>query len=70
LVFLLIMTTWALVLNLIDFVRDGDWLLAPLDLIILVLAGWLIVEASTAIVKARREQPVGGEMRSDRDTRT
>jgi carbon starvation protein len=70
LVFLLIMTTWALVLNLIDFVRDGDWLLAPLDLIILVLAGWLIVEASTAIVKARRDQPVGGEVRSDRDTRT
>jgi carbon starvation protein len=68
LVFLLIMTTWALILNLIDFVRDGDWLLAPLDLIILVLAGWLIFEAATAIVKARREHPVTDEVDLDRGT--
>jgi carbon starvation protein len=67
LVFLLIMTTWALVLNLIDFVRDGDWLLAPLDLIILVLAGWLIFEASTAILKARREQSARQETTVDKD---
>jgi carbon starvation protein len=57
LVFLLVMTTWALIQNLIDFVRDGDWLLAPLDLIILVLAMWLIVEASLAIVRARSGRP-------------
>jgi len=61
LVFLLIMTTWALILNLIDFVRDGDWLLAPLDAIILVLAGWLIFEAAGAIVKARRGEAVGDQ---------
>jgi carbon starvation protein len=53
LTFLLIMTTWALLLNLRDFVRDGDWILAPLDAVILVLAGWLIVEAVLAIRKAR-----------------
>jgi carbon starvation protein len=53
LVFLLTMTVWALVLNLIDFVRDGDWLLAPLDAIILVLAVWLVVEAFLGIRKAR-----------------
>ncbi|MEX2501659.1 MAG: carbon starvation CstA 5TM domain-containing protein, partial [Trueperaceae bacterium] len=56
LVFLLIMTTWALLLNLADFVREGDWLLAPLDLIILVLAAWLIFEAGSAILRARSEQ--------------
>jgi carbon starvation protein len=53
LVFLLTMTVWALVLNLIDFVREGDWLLAPLDAIILVLAAWLVVEAFLGIRKAR-----------------
>jgi carbon starvation protein len=53
LVFLLAMTTWALVLNLLDFVREGDWILAPLDLIILVLAAWLVVEAFLGIKKAR-----------------
>jgi carbon starvation protein len=58
LVFLLTMTTWALVLNLIDFVQEGDWLLAPLDLIILVLAGWLIVEAALGMKRAREERVV------------
>lgn len=53
LAFLLVMTTWALVLNLVDFVREGDWVLAPLDAIILVLAGWLIVEAVAGIRRAR-----------------
>jgi carbon starvation protein len=58
LVFLLTMTTWALILNLVDFVQEGDWLLAPLDLIILVLAGWLIVEAALALQRARKETAI------------
>jgi carbon starvation protein len=58
LVFLLTMTTWALILNLIDFVQEGDWLLAPLDLIILVLAAWLIVEAALALQRARKETAI------------
>jgi carbon starvation protein len=55
LVFLLTMTTWALIVNLKTFIDNRDWLLAPLDLIILVLAAWLIVEAALAMSKARRE---------------
>jgi carbon starvation protein len=55
LVFLLAMTTWALLLNLRDFIQEGDWVLAPLDLIILVLAVWLVAEAFLALRKARRE---------------
>jgi carbon starvation protein len=65
LVFLLVMTTWALFINLIDFVRDGDWLLAPLDAIIFALALWLIVEAFGAIRRARAGEPVGDEARDD-----
>jgi carbon starvation protein len=52
LVFLLVMTTWALILNLAEFVEKGQWVLAPLDLIIFVLALWLIVEATIALRKA------------------
>ncbi len=54
LIFLLAMTSWALLLNLANFIRDGDWLLTVLDLIIFVLAIWLIVEAVMALGRARR----------------
>jgi carbon starvation protein len=60
LVFLLAMTVWALLVNLRDFVADGDWLLAPLDLIILVLALWLVGEAFLAIRSARADGATGG----------
>jgi carbon starvation protein len=55
LTFLLFMTVWALFINLQEFVRNGDWLLAPIDLAIFVLACWLIVEAVLAIRGARAE---------------
>ena len=55
LTFLLFMTVWALIINLREFLANGDWLLTPLDLAIFVLAGWLIVEAVIAIRNARSE---------------
>jgi carbon starvation protein len=55
LVFLLAMTTWALILNLRNFIEAEQWVLAPLDLVIFVLAIWLIVEAALALRKAYRE---------------
>jgi carbon starvation protein len=62
LTFLLFMTTWALFRQLFDLIRDGDWLLTVLDLIILVLAVWLIVEAVQGIRKARAGEPVGEDV--------
>ncbi len=62
LVFLLAMTTWALVLNLRNFIQQEQWVLAPLDLVIFVIALWLIVEAALALRKAfaeRRDGSVG-----------
>jgi carbon starvation protein len=53
LTFLLVMTVWALFINLREFVSNRDWLLAPIDLAIFVLAVWLIVEAVLAIRGAR-----------------
>ena len=60
LVFLLAMTAWALIVNLINFIEIGQWVLAPLDLVIFVLAMWLIVESALALTKARREVAAGG----------
>jgi carbon starvation protein len=54
LVFLLVMTSWALLVNLRNFVEAGEWVLAPLDAIIFVLALWLIAEAALVWRKLRR----------------
>lgn len=51
LVFLLVMTSWALIVNLANFIREGQWVLAPLDAVIFLLAVWLIVEAAIALRK-------------------
>ncbi|MGH3087795.1 MAG: carbon starvation CstA family protein, partial [Rubrobacteraceae bacterium] len=56
LVFLLSMTTWALIINLGNFLSEGAWLLLVLDIIIFILAVWLIVEASAAMNRVRNER--------------
>ncbi len=64
LVFLVVMTVWALVIQLRDFAVSGDamqtFLLAPLDGVILLLALWMMVEAAIALNKARKSPPVAG----------
>ncbi len=60
LVFLLAMTTWALSLNLRNFVQNDQWVLAPLDAIIFVLALWLIAEAAMSLRSAFRERSLTG----------
>jgi carbon starvation protein len=62
LVFLLVMTSWALIKNLQNFIEAEQWVLAPLDAIIFVLAIWLIVEAGLALRKAFAERPPTGPM--------
>ncbi|MFV2103747.1 carbon starvation protein A [Micromonospora sp. LOL_024] len=52
LVFLLLMTTWALIVQLREFIEADEWVLAPLDALIFVLALWLIVEAVLALRRA------------------
>jgi carbon starvation protein len=55
LAFLLVMTTWALILQFIDLVDEGDWLLVVLDAAIFVLAVWLIIEAVGGLLRAKRD---------------
>ena len=52
LVFLVAMTTWALIVNLGNFIEQGEWVLAPLDALIFVLALWMIVEAARGLAAA------------------
>jgi carbon starvation protein len=71
LVFLLVMTSWALIVNLRNFIEAEQWVLAPLDAIIFVLAIWLIVEAIVALRRssgrARGQEtpgPIGDDSQS------
>jgi carbon starvation protein len=59
LVFLLTLTTWALFIQLFEFIEAEEWVLAPLDAIIFILAVWLIIEAVIALRRtwAQRDQP-------------
>ncbi|WP_165367752.1 carbon starvation protein A, partial [Phytoactinopolyspora endophytica] len=71
LVFLLIMTSWALFIQFFEFIDEGEWVLAPLDAIIFVLAVWLIVEAIGAMRRAlaeRRATAGGGDSGAGAET--
>ena len=56
LAFLLVMTSWALIVNLVRFVEAEQWVLAPLDAIIFVLAIWLMVEAAMSLRSAFQDR--------------
>ncbi|NED95795.1 carbon starvation protein A [Phytoactinopolyspora alkaliphila] len=59
-VFLLVMTTWALIIQLGEFWDAPErWVLVPLDLVILVLALWLIVEAGIALRRSLADRRTG-----------
>ena len=58
LVFVTAMSLWAAVLQLGTFLEAGNWLLLVLDVIIICCAIWVIVEAFTAISRARKEPAV------------
>ena len=60
LVFLLVMTSWALIVNLGRFIAADQWVLAPLDALIFVLAMWLIAEAALSLRSAFRERDLAG----------
>lgn len=63
-VFVTIMTVWALLLNLRNFIQQDEWVLAPLDAIILVLAMWVIVEALMSMRDIRSKRAKGGSGKS------
>jgi len=57
LVFVLLVSVYALIIQLGGFLADGNWLLLVLDVIILIAAVWVIVEAAVALNRARTSDP-------------
>ena len=56
LAFLLVMSLYALVVQLVKFYDDQNWLLLSMDVVILIAALWVAFEAMIAMAKGRREQ--------------
>lgn len=53
LVFLVLMTVYALLVQLRQFYIDGNWLLVIMDVVILIAALWVALEAAIAINRTR-----------------
>ena len=53
-IFVLFMTIYAALVQLFSLFRDGNWLLFTLDVIIVVAASWVLVEAVIAMLAARK----------------
>lgn len=53
-IFLIIMTSTAMVLSLKDFIKSGNWILSILSVILLSFSVWIILEAIIVIRKMRR----------------
>ena len=62
LVFVFTMSAYAAIVQMGTFFADGNWLLFVLDVIILIAALWVIVEAINAMVKARKLPTEADEM--------
>ncbi|MCF8029418.1 MAG: carbon starvation protein A, partial [Desulfohalobiaceae bacterium] len=57
--FMIVMTGWAMLFNLGNFYSSGNWLLFGINLVILLLEAWMIIEA---IIYFKNPVP-GGEPR-------
>ncbi len=54
-VFVLITSSWAAVLKLIEFYHDGNWLLVTIDVVVLITSVLVALEAASVIAKIRRQ---------------
>ena len=61
-VFVLVMTVYALFVQLGTFYREENWLLLVLDVVILVAALWVIIESLAALNRARTGADVDDEI--------
>jgi carbon starvation protein len=68
LVLLLTMTVWSLIQNLINVLTEPDYLLLSIDVIILILALWLIVEAAAAMNRVRISRRDGTDTQDTQET--
>ncbi|WP_069651098.1 carbon starvation CstA family protein [Caloranaerobacter ferrireducens] len=52
-IFMILMTGWGMVYNIIKYASKSDWLLFVIGIIIMVLEIWMIIEAYKAIKKSK-----------------
>ena len=57
-VFVLITSSWAAVIKLIEWYQEGNWLLVTIDIIVLVTSVLVILEAASVISSYRRDNHV------------
>jgi len=57
LIFMLIMTGWAMILNLTKFYAGGKWLLFFVGLIVFLLEIWMVIESIIVLGKPSQEAP-------------
>jgi carbon starvation protein len=57
-VFVLVISFWAGAVKLIEFFRDGNWLLVAIDAIVLVTSLLVMLEAASVIARFRRSRSV------------
>jgi len=55
-IFMIIMTGWGMVLNMIGFYQTGNWLLFGIDFVIFALEIWMIIECVSTIGKSRKTE--------------
>ena len=53
--FMMVITMWAMMWNIVNFWNDGDWLLVTVASVIFILALWLVGEAYLALKIARQK---------------
>ena len=56
-VFVIFVSIYALIVQLGQFYNDGNWLLLVLDIIVLIAAVWVLIEAALAMVRTRNQEP-------------
>ncbi len=53
-IFMIVMTGWGMIYNIITYFNTADWLLFVIGIIILLLEIWMIIEAFKAIRKSKK----------------
>lgn len=51
-VFMLVMTGWAMVMNIQQFYQEQNWLLVFIGLVVFILEVWMLVESSIVLKQA------------------
>ncbi|MBT6228450.1 MAG: carbon starvation protein A, partial [Candidatus Scalindua sp.] len=55
LIFLIIMTSTAMILSLKEYIKSGNWVLSILSMLLLAFSAWIILEAISVVRNLKKE---------------